>query len=148
MDEPETDLIGRMPFRPYKRFVSQTFGIAEYHTRLQEAAIQGGADEEELRAIGGRSAVVASIRRHLPTFDPAEAQTAYAPAWAKLKPILVRCGLVPVDENTTLTDIKTFLDAALVASNQVGQAMVESWTKAPQNPGELELFMQALPGQF
>jgi predicted nucleotide-binding protein len=102
--------VGYLPFRPYKRFKAQTFGIAEYGQHLQEAALDSGAEEAELEGVGGRRAVLDSIRRHMPTFDAAEAQTPYAPAWAKLKPILVRAGL-KVDETTTLTDIKAFLDA-------------------------------------
>jgi len=113
---PESTAIEGMPFRPYKRFASQSFGLVEYHSHLQKSILDGGAEEAELRAIGGRAAVLASIRRHLPSFDPAEAQTAYGPAWVNLKPILVRSGLSPVDERTTLTDIKAFLDAAAVAS--------------------------------
>jgi hypothetical protein len=61
-----------------------------------------------LRAIGSRNAVLANIRRHSPKFDPAGATSPYGAAWVKLKPILVRCGLTPVDETTTLTDIKAF----------------------------------------
>jgi predicted nucleotide-binding protein len=101
----------RMPFRPYKRYVAQSFSSAEYHDHLQKVVLESGAEEEELRRLGGRSAVVASIRKHMPSFDPEEAQEPYDPAWAALKPILVKCGLNPVDENTTLTDIKAFLDA-------------------------------------
>ena len=100
-----------MPFRPYRRPKVQFLGVGEYSRQLQRAALDGHADEEELRANGGREGVVASIRRHLPSFDPADAQTPYAPAWVALKPILVRAGL-NIDEETTLTDIKGFLDTA------------------------------------
>jgi predicted nucleotide-binding protein len=108
---PVTEPIPYMPFRPYKRFVAQSFGIAEYHDHIQKAALESGAEEEELQRSGGREAVVASIRRHQPTFDPSEAQQPNDKAWVKLKPILVRAGLNPVDENVTLTDIMAFLDA-------------------------------------
>jgi predicted nucleotide-binding protein len=108
---PVTEPIPYIPFRPYKRFVAQSFGIAEYHDHIQKAALESGAEEEELQRSGGRQAVVDSIRRHQPTFDPAEGQQPYDPAWVKLKPILVRAGLKPVDETVTLTDIMAFLDA-------------------------------------
>jgi predicted nucleotide-binding protein len=113
--ERPTEVIPYMPFRPYKRFVAQSFGIAEYHDHIQKAALESGAEEEELQRSGGREAVVASIRRHLPTFDPSEAQSPYDPAWVRLKPILVRAGLNPVDEKVTLTDIKAFLDSTAPA---------------------------------
>ncbi len=112
----DDEAVERMPFRPYKRFVSQSFGLVEYHSHLQKQILTSGAEENELAEIGGRKAVLASIRRHLPNFDPAEAQSAYAPAWVALKPVLVRCGLVTVDEKTTLTDIIAFLDATSVAA--------------------------------
>jgi predicted nucleotide-binding protein len=115
-----TEPVPYMPFRPYKRFVAQSFGLAEYHGHLQKAALESGADEIELQRLGGREAVLASIRRHLPTFDPTQAQSAYDPAWVKLKPILIRAGLKPVDETTTLTDIKAFLDATEPA-NLIGE---------------------------
>ena len=105
-----------MPFRPYKHFVSQTLGLVEYHSHIQKSILDSGVEERELAAIGGRRAVLASIRRHQPSFDPAEAESPNSPAWVKLKPVLVRCGLVTVDEKTTLPDIMGFLDAAPVAS--------------------------------
>jgi predicted nucleotide-binding protein len=135
MSDAEAGLIERMPFRPYKRFVSERFGLIEYHKRLQKAALESGADEMELAANGGRTAVLASIRRHMPDFDSAQAQEVYAPAWAKLKPILVRAGLSPVDETTTLTDIKAFLDSARVAQEEKPdrgeQAMAGNRTISP-----------------
>ena len=100
---------GYMPFRPYKRLDEST-SMEDVFFRSQMGPIRAAAEEKELRAIGGQGAVLASIRQHLPTFDPTEAQRPYAPAWLKLKPILVRAGLT-VDEATTLTDIKAFLDA-------------------------------------
>jgi predicted nucleotide-binding protein len=108
---PADDSLGRMPFRPFLRGKTERINVAEVHTRATLAALQSGADEEELDAIGGRPAVLESIRRHLPDFDPSHAQTVYGPAWVRLKPILVRCGL-QVDDSTTLTDIKGFLDAS------------------------------------
>jgi predicted nucleotide-binding protein len=100
-----------MPFRPYRRPKVQFLGVGEFERQIQCAALDGSADEEELQANGGREAVLASIRRHLPSFDPADAQIPYGPAWVKLKPILVSAGL-PVGDETTLTDIKGFLDMA------------------------------------
>jgi predicted nucleotide-binding protein len=73
--------------------------------------LQAEADEDELRAVGGRRAVLESIRRHLPDFDPEGARVPCGPSWLRLKPLLVRSGLSPVDQSTTLTDIKAFLDA-------------------------------------
>lgn len=95
----------RLPLGP-----PRGFSQAGSPTR-QKALLESHADEQELERNGGREAVIASIRRHLPTFDPGEAQEVYGPAWTNLKPILVRAGLNPVDETTTLTDIKAFLDA-------------------------------------
>ena len=109
--EPVTETISYMPFRPYKRFVAQSFGIEEYHDHIQKDSSRIRCRGKELQRLGGREAVLVSIRRHLPTFDPSEAQSPYDPAWVKLKPILVRAGLNPVDEKVTLTDIKGFLDA-------------------------------------
>jgi predicted nucleotide-binding protein len=108
--------IEHMPLRPYKRPVSQSFSPVEYQRHIQKAVLDSGVEENELSAIGGRRAVVASIWQHFAAFNPTEAQTPYAPAWVKLKPILIHRGLNPVDETTTLTDIKAFLDAATDAS--------------------------------
>ncbi len=110
LDVPPKSLVEQLPFRPYKRFVAQVYGIAEVHTKMQLAVLEQGVEEEHLHANGGRQAVVASIRRHVPAFNVREAQVPFGPAWMKLKPILVRCGLT-VDDNTTLLDIKVFLDA-------------------------------------
>jgi hypothetical protein len=84
--------------------------IEEYARQVACLAAAAGFDEECLRAQGGRRAVLESIRRHVPDFDPAEAQHENAPAWQKLKPVLRRRGLSPIDETVTLADIKTFLD--------------------------------------
>jgi predicted nucleotide-binding protein len=105
--EIATAALAGMPFRPYKRPRARFQNVVEY----QCATLDDRVDEEELRANGGREAVLASIRRHLPSFGPAEAQLPNGPAWVALKPILVRAGL-PVGEDTTLTDIKGFLDDA------------------------------------
>ncbi|MBL8821664.1 MAG: hypothetical protein JNJ77_03680 [Planctomycetia bacterium] len=107
----EIPFLNQMPFRPYKRFVSTSISPADYYTYVQLSAITAGAEEEELLAIGGRLAVLQSIRRHISAFDPSDATYAYAPAWVKLKPYLVQAGLNPVNEHTTLSDIKSFLDA-------------------------------------
>jgi predicted nucleotide-binding protein len=108
-----------IPFRPYRRpKYERPMPAGEYHVRVSADAFQADADEKELRQIGGRQAVLESIRRHLPTFDPAEAREPYGAAWMKLKPVLVRCGLNPVDETTTLTDIKGFLDATSPQSQE------------------------------
>jgi len=104
-----SDPVPSLHFRPYKRRASQIVKPEELARHVQLSALDSGAEEAELEAMGGRNAVVASIRRHLPTFDPTEAQIPCGPAWMRLKPILVRAGL-PVDEKTTLTDIKAFLD--------------------------------------
>jgi len=109
-----SETIPHLPFRPYKRFVSQTFGFREMHSHIQQSIFNAAAEEEELRRSGGREAVVTSIRRHMPSFDPFEAQSPNDPAWMKLKPVLVRAGLNP-HEDVTLLDIMTFLDAAIPA---------------------------------
>lgn len=111
----DDEVVERMPFRPYKRSVTQSFGLVEYHSYIQKGILDSGVEENELAAIGGRRAVLASIRRHMPSFNPAEAGSPYSPAWVKLKPILARCGVVTVDEKTTLTDIAAFLDATPLA---------------------------------
>ncbi len=108
-----TETVPYMPFRPYKRYVSRIIGIEDFATSIQLAALDGGAEEMELAVVGGRIAVLASIRRHKPSFDPAGAQMSNGPAWIALKPFLFRAGL-PVGDDTTLTDIKAFLDDAPV----------------------------------
>jgi predicted nucleotide-binding protein len=95
------ETIGPLPFRPYKRGYGKIVGLIEQGDMVQLAA--------ELDAVGGTSAVVAAIRKHLPTFDPAQAQEPNGPAWVQLKPILIVLGMT-VDENTTLTDIMAFLN--------------------------------------
>lgn len=124
---PETDVhadkstpateVTHLPFFPFQRSTFKSSGIAEYGREVQLAALQSGTYRAELQALGGYGAVLESIRRHVPDFDPTEAQLANGASWMKLKPVLVRCGLA-VDENTTLTDIKAFLDATTVASPQ------------------------------
>jgi predicted nucleotide-binding protein len=111
-----SDSVNRMPFRPYQRFEAEVIGIADVHTRACQAAFDGAADEEELQAYGGRTAVFASIRRHVPEFDADRAQAPNAPSWLTLKPVLVRCGLAVTNE-TTLTEIKAFLDVVTPGSN-------------------------------
>jgi predicted nucleotide-binding protein len=104
-------MVHRMPFRPYRRFTSQFIATEDLHDHFQRLAVDGSANEEELTRLGGREAIAASIKRHVPDFRFEEADDAYAPAWARLKPVLTKLG-VQVDENTTLTDIKAYLDAA------------------------------------
>ena len=109
------DPILQFPFRPYKRFQSRTYGISEYGDAMRAAALTGQAEWQELEHAGGAPAVLASIRRHLPDFDPLEATDPFGPAWLKLMPVLQQCGVQPIDESTTLTVIKAFLDSAEVA---------------------------------
>jgi hypothetical protein len=117
--------IAYMPFRPYKRSVARIQSITDFHKSVQIAALNSCADEGELSRFGGRYAVLVSIRQHMPTFNPAEANEPYGPAWLKLKPLLVRAGLT-VDENTTLSDIKAFLDAMPPVDSTVQQTEVET----------------------
>ncbi len=43
-----------LPFRPFKWFKAEMCGIEEYHTKLQLAALESGAEEELLSQSGGR----------------------------------------------------------------------------------------------
>jgi hypothetical protein len=106
------DVLPQFPFRPYKRFESGICSLSEYHNTLISGALTGQAEWQELERVGGTLAVLASIRRHLPDFDPTEANEPFGPAWLKLMPVLQRCGIQPIDESTTLTVIKAFLDSA------------------------------------
>jgi hypothetical protein len=47
--ESEADAIEQMPFRPYKRFVPQSFGLVEYHSHVQKAVFQSDAEESASR---------------------------------------------------------------------------------------------------
>jgi predicted nucleotide-binding protein len=128
---PRPREIPYMPFRPYKRPSARIQSIRDYQNSLQIAALNSGAEEQELERFGGRYAVVESIRRHMPTFDPSEATEPNGPAWLKLKPILVRMGL-SVDDNTTLTDIKSFLDATCPIGSPAQQTEMEATMPDPK----------------
>ena len=64
--------------------------LTDYQKSIQIAALNSGAEEQELERFGGRYAVLVSIRWHMPTFDPAEAGEPCGPAWLRLKPSLFR----------------------------------------------------------
>jgi predicted nucleotide-binding protein len=109
------DPVPQFPFRPYQRVQFRTYSVSGYGDAMRAAALTGQAEGQELERVGGAPGVLASIRRHLPDFDPAEATEPFGPAWLKLMPVLQRCGVQPIDESTTLTVIKAFLDSAEVS---------------------------------
>jgi hypothetical protein len=63
-----------MPFRPYQRGEARLESVREYHDRLVKSALDSGFDEMELEQLGGRDAVLASIRRHMLSFERLEAE--------------------------------------------------------------------------
>ena len=133
MSEHEDAMAEQMPFRPYKVPVTEILSGEEVIRRIQCASFMAGFDEQGLREMGGKQAVLVSIRRHMPEFDPAQALYENAPAWSRLKPVLVRCGLIPGDE-TTLTDIKCFLDATTLPTDAAILPRVDERNRAMPDP--------------
>jgi len=128
MQADDQHFVAQMPLKPYERVVLLRLDVADVRGHIQSQGLQNGPAEEELRASGGREAVLTSIRRHFPTFEPREAQWANAPAWLALKPILACCGIRAFDESLTLSDIKVLLDAAEPRSEADYEAILSNLT--------------------